>query len=308
MGSFVGLWLREWHEHKSAFVWTPAVVLTLVLLAGLSIMGLNDHLDADLSDVEVRELEDKLGENGREAGMLEVLTAMSLDAAGSTDAELVGKMDKLLDGVAQPFQLVFVIVAFFALIGCLYDERRDGSILFWKSMPVADWQTVLSKLTFVLWLAPLATIAAILIAQLFAVIVSSIFVESGMGGRIWAASEIWLRPVELVSRYLVMGIWVLPLAGWFMLVSAAAPRLPILWVFGVPLVLTILERIFIGTEGLASLISGHMRAWGSTGGGDGVQILGHFALLGDYRIWLGVLVGALLLWATTLCRNRLNDA
>ena len=78
-------------------------------------------------------------------------------------------------------------------------------------------------------------------------------------------------------------------------------------VFGVPLVLSILERIFIGTEGLTSLVGAHVRLWDTAGAGEGVQILGHIALLGDIRIWLGAVVGGLLLAGATYCRNRLND-
>ncbi len=307
MTSFPGLLIREWREHRAAFLWSPAIVLALILLAGISAMTLNDNIEADVSDVEIEELEDKLGERRQQAGLLETLTAVTLDVAGSTDAELESKMDKLLDGIAQPFHIVFVIVAFFALIGCLYEERRDQSILFWKSMPVADWQTVLSKLTFVLWLAPLATIAGIFAAQFFAVLVSALFVESGMGGRIWAASDIWLRPFELISRYLVMGLWVLPLAGWAMLVSSAAPRLPILWVFGVPIVLSLLEGIVFGTEGLARMLSAHMSLWQGSESGSGTQVLGQFALLGDYRLWMGIVLGVLFLGAATFCRGRFNE-
>ena len=95
---------------------------------------------------------------------------MTLDAAGSTDEELSSKLEALQHGIAEPFRYIFVIVAFFALIGCIYDERKDRSVLFWKSMPVSDASTVLSKIIFVLWLAPLATVAAILLAQFASVV------------------------------------------------------------------------------------------------------------------------------------------
>ena len=92
MTSFPGLLIREWREHRAAFLWSPAIVLALILLAGVSAMTLNDNIEADVGDVEVQELEDKLGEHRQQrqqTGFLEVLTAMTLDVAGSTDAAAI---------------------------------------------------------------------------------------------------------------------------------------------------------------------------------------------------------------------------
>src|SRR3546814_20822192 len=41
--------------------------------------------------------------------------------------------------------VVLGFVVFFYCLGALYDDRRDRSILFWKSLPVSDASTVLSK-------------------------------------------------------------------------------------------------------------------------------------------------------------------
>ncbi|MGC1458667.1 MAG: hypothetical protein WA825_10345, partial [Steroidobacteraceae bacterium] len=54
-----------------------------------------------------------------------------------------------------PQFLVLGIVSWMYAGDCLYAERKDRSILFWKSMPVSDTLTVLSKLLLVVVLVPL---------------------------------------------------------------------------------------------------------------------------------------------------------
>ena len=213
---FAGLLRREWLEHSSAFLWAPASVLAVMLLASVSIL-LGGDVMTDVSSAERQELHERLGKGAQESGPFEALAAMTLDAAGSTDEELSSKLEALQHGIAEPFRYIFVIVAFFALIGCIYDERKDRSVLFWKSMPVSDASTVLSKIVFVLWLAPLATVAAILLAQFASVVLSSMFVESGMGGRIWRLSGLWSNPFELLVFYGLYGLWLLPFASWAVL-------------------------------------------------------------------------------------------
>jgi ABC-2 type transport system permease protein len=47
------------------------------------------------------------------------------------------------------------IVGAFVALDCLYAERKDRSILFWKSLPVSDGLTVLSKFLVIVVVAPL---------------------------------------------------------------------------------------------------------------------------------------------------------
>ena len=104
-----------------------------------------------------------------------LVTALVLDAAGSTDAELSGRLHALMNMIAMPFYVVLFIISLFALIACLHDERKDRSVLFWKSMPVGDLESVTSKYVFIAWVAPLLTIAAIFIAQLFTTLLLVVF-------------------------------------------------------------------------------------------------------------------------------------
>ena len=51
----------------------------------------------------------------------------------------------MLFGWGIPFYIAAGVVVVVYLLDCLYGERRDRSILFWRSLPVSDTQTVLAK-------------------------------------------------------------------------------------------------------------------------------------------------------------------
>jgi ABC-2 type transport system permease protein len=308
VGSFAGLLKREWLEHRGAFSWVPAALLGIILLAGISAVTINNHVETTFSDQDRVELQQKLGEEaGEDAGFLESVAAMALDVAGSTDAELAKKMTMLLDGVAQPFHLVFILVAFFALVAGLYDERKDQSVLFWKSMPVSNWQTVASKLVFVVWCAPLVTIAAIIVAQFFIISLTSIFVEEGMGGRVWSASEVWLRPFGLIVHYLLLGLWALPFCGWVLLISASVSRIPILWIIGVPWLLFLLESILVGSNVLGQAAAVHFKILASSPSTGGATLLSEFAILAEPALWAGTIIGLMLLAGAVYFRGVNNE-
>jgi len=140
------------------------------------------------------------------------------------------------------FYSVMSIYATWYLLDSLYADRKDRSILFWKSLPISDTDTVMSKL-----------FVADLTALLAAFIVS--IRSHGAGGALWQ-SDLWLQMQVLwVYTVITAAIWYLPVAGWLMLVSAWAKRAVILWSFLPPLALYIIERWFLGTNVVGRLLS-----------------------------------------------------
>jgi ABC-2 type transport system permease protein len=320
MREFAALLRREWLEHRAAFTWGPATVLALIVLAGIMATFVGHQVSVQLGDGDRADLVEKLGTD--EVSGLEAFAAMALDVAGSTDAELEAKLDAFLFLIVRPFHLLLLVLVFFALSASLYDERKDHSVLFWKSMPVSDTSTVASKFVFSAWVAPLATIAAICAAQLLALTLASLSVEDGMGSRLWGASGMLLRPVDLVLAYAVMGLWAVPLYGWVMLVSSWANRGPILWSLGAPIVAVILEGVLFGSDWLARVIGGHIgkltMVYGGGSddlGGDGLHInvaaaptLGdRMAELGDLQLWAGMVLGLAFLAVAVHFRRHRNE-
>ena len=128
MNAYVALIQREFLEHRGAFLWSAGILLALVFIAGLMVLRF-DATVTDLDSHDREELIEKLGEDGRDVDGLEALVAMGLDAAGSTDGELDRKMQVFMAIIATPFHWIFIAIAFFGLVACMYDERKDQSIL-----------------------------------------------------------------------------------------------------------------------------------------------------------------------------------
>jgi ABC-2 type transport system permease protein len=146
-------WLvkREFWEHKGGFFWAPAVVsgiATLFALAGSIIGGvlISKHRDEIQYHGNVAEHAQQLG----------------------------GMGDGMLMGGIILMSVVLGFVLFFYLLGSLYDDRRDRSILFWKSMPLSDSQMVLSKLACALLLAPVVSIGIGLLLGIVFWVISAI--------------------------------------------------------------------------------------------------------------------------------------
>ena len=304
MNAFATLINREFLEHRSAFLWAAGALLALIFLTGLMVLQADSIEMDELSADERAELIEKMGEDGHEADGLEALVAMGLDVAGSTDAELDQKMRVFMAVIATPFHWLFVAIAFFALLACLHDERKDQSVLWWKSLPVSDTATVLSKWAFVALVAPLITVAAVFVAQLFALTISMTFVEDGMGGRLWAASGVFTYPFKMLLGYLLYSLWLLPVAAWVMFVSVAAPKVPIIWSIGVPWIVILLERILFESNSLFRAMGAHIYPFPMPFISAEERMT--LSLFGQFSFWGGLVIGGLLLYGTILLRGRNN--
>ncbi|MEM7079672.1 MAG: ABC-2 transporter permease [Pseudomonadota bacterium] len=311
MQKYVGLLKREWLEHGPAFYWSMGVLLIILILSLILAFAFEANLDVELSAEQQEELRENmtLSQRNGDVSGLEMLTALALDTAGSTDAELRTKMSAAMAVIAQAFHWVFLVVSIFALIAVLYDERKDHSILFYKSLPVTDTESVLSKYVFVAWVAPVVVIAGVFIAQTIVLLAASITVEDGQAGRLWAASEIWSRPFHALFGYLLQGLWVLPTYAWVMLVSAVAPKVPLLWAFAIPMVISWFESLLFGQSSVAQWLLSHgapaalpdVHRFINDGEGGAFAYL---AVLRQGDFWVGVLIGVGLLALTVIARRR----
>jgi ABC-2 type transport system permease protein len=142
------------------------------------------------------------------------------------------------------------IVGIFYSLDALYGERRDRSILFWKSLPVSDLITVLSKFCIPLVILPVLTFAISVVTQLAMLLLSSAVpmgssLSSGLGTRM---SFFHMSLMLLYHLLTVHGLWYAPIYGWLLLVSAWAPRAPFLWAFLPPFVIWGVEKIAFRTS------------------------------------------------------------
>ena len=143
------------------------------------------------------------------------------------------------------------IVGIFYSLDALYGERRDRSILFWKSLPVSDLTTVLSKFAIPLIILPLLSFAIAIVTQFVMMLLSSaVLLGSGLSvGTLWARMSFFHMSLMLLYHILtVHGLWYAPIYGWLLLVSAWAPRAPFLWAFLPPFVIWGVEKIAFKTS------------------------------------------------------------
>jgi ABC-2 type transport system permease protein len=150
---------------------------------------------------------------------------------------------------------VFIVSIFYSL-DALYGERRDRSILFWKSLPVSDLTTVLAKAGIALVILPLLAFA-ITVAMEWIMLLLSTLVLLGSGlsaGTLWTQTfGAWL--VLLYHLITVHMLWYAPLYGWLLLVSAWARRVVFLWAALPLLAIGVLEKILFNTTHFAAWLS-----------------------------------------------------
>ena len=142
------------------------------------------------------------------------------------------------------------IVGIFYCLDALYSERRDRSILFWKSLPVSDLTTVIAKASIPLVVLPLLAFTITVTLQLIMRLVSTaVLLVSGAGaGTLWTKLPLFQMELVLLYGLTVLALWHAPIYGWMLLVSGWARRATFLWAVLPPLAIAIFERIAFHTS------------------------------------------------------------
>lgn len=149
------------------------------------------------------------------------------------------------------------IVGIFYSLDALYGERRDRSIFFWKSLPVSDLTTVLSKVSIPLIILPLLSFAIAVVTQFVMLLLSTaVLLGSGLSvGTLWTQLSFFHMSLMLLYHILtVHGLWYAPIYGWLLLVSAWAPRAPFIWAFLPPFVIWGVEKIAFKTSHFLAML------------------------------------------------------
>ena len=204
------------------------------------------------------------------------------------------------------------VVAVFYCLDALHGERRDRSILFWKSLPVSDLTTVLSKASIPRVVLPLLTFAITVVTQWIMLLMSStVLLGSGLSvATLW--TQLSFSQMSLMLLYhlvTVHALWYAPIFGWLLLVSAWARRAAFLWA-GLPvLAVALVEKIAFNTSHFAIMLGNRMG-----GGAEAVTAPGsvpmdpmthltpgHF--LSSPGLWIGLALTAAFLAAAVRLRR-----
>jgi len=152
---------------------------------------------------------------------------------------------------------VAFIVGIFYSLDALYGERRDRSILFWKSLPVSDLITVLSKVTMPVVILPLLSFAITIVTQFIMVLLAAVLLMGKGRGliEIWTQGSFFHVSVTLFYHLVtVHGLWYAPLYGWLLFISAWAPRAAFVWAFLPPFVIFVVEKIAFNTSHFVDML------------------------------------------------------
>jgi ABC-2 type transport system permease protein len=151
--------------------------------------------------------------------------------------------------------LTAFVVGVFYCLDALHGERRDRSILFWKSLPVSDLTTVLSKASIPLLVLPVLSFAIILATQLIILLLSSaVLLGSGLGAEALSTQlKFTPSPVALLGAVVATALWHAPIYGWLLLVSAWAKRAAFLWAVLPFVAINVFEKMAFRTSYLTTL-------------------------------------------------------
>lgn len=325
---------REFLDHKGGMLWVPAVVAVLIALAAIlgaapvltgHVSASHVHFGPSSITIDSDGFKKTITEDGETAELTKRFPKTDADIEHA--AEAIGAFSVTS---AAPLVVIALAIVPFILLGSLYDERQDRSILFWKSLPVSDTVTILSKLVTATVGTVAISLAIGLILQLILLIIgSAIAVKLNIPhmAALWNPVTLAFAWFDLVLGALIYMLWALPLYGWFLLVSAWAPRSPILIAFVGPAAAALLEQILLKTHFIGDQFGGRIMgaamvhsldAFGDkgsislqlhSGGRTVMQSLEQWALhllssLANLELWIGVAVAVALLYTTIEVRRR----
>jgi ABC-2 type transport system permease protein len=280
MNRFAWLMRREFWEHRAIWM-APGVVLAVLLLGAITgNVFLGDvQVDADISIGD-----DSAAESGLTQEDIDELSSIR----GPEDLHKLERLEKLKDmekkevrvvsageamamvapekrrgilllvyaSIAILMFFVMGIIAFFYSLEALYADRRDRSVLFWKSLPLSDTETVLSKFAVATVAIPLLATAAAVIGQLVIAAGGSakLAFTGGPAGVMWAPDVLAGSVLGAVMLAIVCALWYAPIVAYLLLASSWAPKSPFLWAVLPPAALAMLERIAFGSQHVTTFL------------------------------------------------------
>ena len=303
MNNVIMLVRREFWENRS--LWISPLVVAGVILVAAAFGGIHT------------------GDNGR-------FSFGTSDGPSETEiSAIMGSLDKrqMIYGVTiatfTVFQLVVLgFVVFFYLLDALLSERKDRSILFWKSLPVSDSQVVTSKVLAALVATPIIVLLVSAATQLVFGVVWWLRMRGSPLGEVLMPfdAKVWLQ-VQAGSWLLafVSILWYLPIAGYLLLVSVWARKNAFLWAVLPVVGLLLAEGLLLQSHRFADFLgwrfSGayQIMAFDEKHVPEGGSALALFAerswvMLTHWETWAGAAVAVLFFLAVVRIRRYRDDS
>ena len=291
--------VREIQEHKVAFVYAPffvSIILCLVIASvyfgGTNIQTDQFNFSTEYYDEEIRQ------------AMQSVSSVSRID---------IVRTGLLVLGFPILLTVGFGLLAY--SLSTFADERKDRSLIFWRSLPVSDLTTVLSKVFIVTLIVPLMVIPYIILLQLVAMTSASIFFATNdivSFGWLWGSYIItdWFR---IIFSLWAQALWSLPLFLWLMLAGTYAAR-PIAGAIVPPVILIVLEGIIFKTNLVLEFIENRIGFWSRSDSFPKeyqeirvVDISDILLLFSTQAFWIGILASVILVAGIVYVRSSNSD-
>ena len=291
--------VREIQEHKVAFVYAPffvSIILCLVIASvyfgGTNIQTDQFNFSTEYYDEEIRQ------------AMQSVSSVSRID---------IVRTGLLVLGFPILLTVGFGLLAY--SLSTFADERKDRSLIFWRSLPVSDLTTVLSKVFIVTLIVPLMVIPYIILLQLVAMTSASIFFATNdivSFGWLWGSYIItdWFR---IIFSLWAQALWSLPLFLWLMLAGTYAAR-PIAGAIVPPVILIVLEGVIFKTNLVLEFIENRIGFWSRSDSFPKeyqeirvVDISDIFLLFSTQAFWIGILASVILVAGIVYVRSSNSD-
>ena len=318
-------WLvkREFWEHRGGFFWAPVItggvflMLNIMAIISGEVFGEQHGFHFDIGGDHTTDI----------ARMVQSMDAHQTQMVGAG-------LDIAMLSSSFLISVVFSFVVFFYYLGSLYDDRRDRSILFWKSLPISDSATVISKVIAAVVLAPVIVVICGVLAGIVMLLLVA-FTLSMHGVSVWSLLTL-AHPFHVIAFQVgsipIYMLWALPTIGWLMLCSAAAKTKPFLWAAIIPVAIGIIVGWFhllnfpfvdsawywrdILPRALFSVLPGGWLHYSmhNQPGTDPQQITDFFSLSNSYgvlatpNIWIGAVLGVAMLAAAIWFRRWRDDS
>ena len=296
---FKAMIVREIQEHKVAFVYAPffvsiilCFVIASVYFGGTNIQTDQFNFSTEYYDEEIRQ------------AMQSVSSVSRID---------IVRTGLLVLGFPILLTVGFGVLAY--SLSTFADERKDRSLIFWRSLPVSDLTTVLSKVFIVTLIVPLMVIPYIILLQLVAMTSASIFFATNdivSFGWLWGSYIItdWFR---IIFSLWAQSLWSLPLFLWLMLAGTYAAR-PIAGAIVPPVILIVLEGVIFKTNLVLEFIENRIGFWSRSDSFPKeyqeirvVDISDILLLFSTQAFWIGILASVILVAGIVYVRSSNSD-
>ena len=291
--------VREIQEHKVAFVYAPffvSIILCLVIASvyfgGTNIQTDQFNFSTEYYDEEIRQ------------AMQSVSSVSRID---------IVRTGLLVLGFPILLTVGFGLLAY--SLSTFADERKDRSLIFWRSLPVSDLTTVLSKVFTVTLIVPLMVLPYIILLQLVSMTSASIFFATNdivSFGWLWG-SYIFTDWFRIIFSLWAQSLWSLPIFLWLMLAGTYAAR-PIAGAIVPPVILIVLERIIFKTNLVLEFIENRIGFWSRADSFPKeyqelrvVDVSDIFLLFSTQAFWIGILASAILVAGIVYVRSSNSD-